>query len=199
MTVYLYVPMVTSYNRSRSPRSRSRSASPYSALSIKDHREDANYLNTPLEYYHEMQTISGNSLATGAYAKGANDPLPIEVTEDITPIEEQVHTVIDKITDSGNTNGEESSGSKPPLAKKPKMTVEDPNIAMVTMIGQSLENLATAITNMTKAFNSDGEIPKKLYDIMMSIPGFDVVYLDHYYAYLCDHPPKTRALYKLPL
>ncbi|KAL5202230.1 hypothetical protein ABZP36_013182, partial [Zizania latifolia] len=125
-------------------------------LVATDHREDANYLNTPIEYYHEMQTIFGNSLASGAYAKGANDPLPIEVTVDVAPTEEQVHTMIDEVTDSGNTNGGESSSSKPPAAKKPKMTVEDPNIAMVTMIGQSLGNLATAITNMTKAFNSDG-------------------------------------------
>ncbi|KAL5202874.1 hypothetical protein ABZP36_013826 [Zizania latifolia] len=77
-----------------------------------------------------MQTLFDNSLATGAYAKGANDPLPIEVTEDVTPTEEQVYTVIDEVTDSGNTNGGESSGSKPPAAKKPKMTVEDSNIAM---------------------------------------------------------------------
>ncbi|KAL5205301.1 hypothetical protein ABZP36_033510 [Zizania latifolia] len=75
------------------------------------------------------------SLATSAYAKGANDSLPVEVIEDVLPIEEQVHTVIDEVTDSGNTNGGESFGSKPPVAKKRKMTVEDPNIAMVTMIG----------------------------------------------------------------
>ncbi|KAG8089193.1 hypothetical protein GUJ93_ZPchr0011g28134 [Zizania palustris] len=145
-----------------------------------------------------MQTIFGNSFAIGAYSKGANDPLPIEVTEEVSPIEEQGHT-IDEITESGNTNGGESSGSKPPLAKKPKMTVEDPTIAMVTMIGQSLGNLATAITNITKAFNSDGEIPEELYDTMMSIPDFDTTQLDHYYAYLCDHPPQARAFYKLPL
>ncbi|KAG8076853.1 hypothetical protein GUJ93_ZPchr0006g44189 [Zizania palustris] len=145
-----------------------------------------------------MQLSLANSLATSAYAKGANDPLPIEVTEGVSPTEEHVHT-IDEITESGNTNGGESPGSKPPLAKKPKMTVEDPNIAMVTMIGQSLGNLAIAIKNMTKAFNSDGEIPEEHYDTMMSIPGFDVAHLDHYYAYLCDHPPKARAFYKFPL
>ncbi|KAL5208246.1 hypothetical protein ABZP36_032681 [Zizania latifolia] len=146
-----------------------------------------------------MQTIFSNSLATGAYAKGANDPLPIEVTEDVSLTEEQVDTMIDEVTDSSNTNGGESSDSKPPPVKKPKMTVEDPNITMVTMISQSLGNLATAITNMMNAFNSDDEILEKFYDTVMSIRGFDVAHLDHYYAYLCDHPSKARAFYKLPL
>ncbi|XP_066367275.1 uncharacterized protein [Miscanthus floridulus] len=47
---------------------------------IKDHREDANYLNIPIEHYHEMATICGKNLAA-AYAKGSNEPLGVEVTE----------------------------------------------------------------------------------------------------------------------
>nr|TKW06618.1 hypothetical protein SEVIR_7G251700v2 [Setaria viridis] len=56
---------------------------------IRDHREDANYLNTPIKHYHEMATIFDNSLATSAYAKRANDPLAIEVTE--TENERRMH------------------------------------------------------------------------------------------------------------
>lgn len=163
-------------------------------------------MNTPLEYYHEMATIFGNSLATGAYAKGSNDPLATEVTEtenapkgteEASPTNEQ-ETKADDVTLSGNNTGE-SSGTKPPPAKKAKVNVEDPNMVMVTMISQSLANLATAMTNVTKAITSEGEIPEGLYDAMMSIPGFDVAHLDHYYSYLCDHPPQARAFYRLPL
>ncbi|KAK8450617.1 hypothetical protein SEVIR_6G059600v4 [Setaria viridis] len=175
---------------------------------IQDHREDADYLNTPIEHYHEMATIFGNSLATGTYAKGANDPLATEVTEkenvpkdieDASPTNDQVGAMPDEVTMSVNNTSGESSGTKPPPPKKAKVTVEDPNITMVTMISQSLGNLAAAITNVTKAITSDGDIPKGLYDAMMSIPGFDATHLDHYYAYLCDHPPQAKVFYKLPL
>lgn len=42
---------------------------------IADHKADDEYLNKPLTYYGELATIFGNSVATGQYAKGSNEPL----------------------------------------------------------------------------------------------------------------------------
>ncbi|RLM99051.1 uncharacterized protein C2845_PM06G00020 [Panicum miliaceum] len=42
---------------------------------LADHKSDDEYLNKPLKYYGDLATIFGNSVATGQYAKGSNDPL----------------------------------------------------------------------------------------------------------------------------
>ncbi|TVT98874.1 hypothetical protein EJB05_55791, partial [Eragrostis curvula] len=132
---------------------------------VQDHREDAKYVNTPLENYHEMATIFGNSLATDAYAKGSNEPLATEVTEteniihdleDGTTTNEKVGAETgggDDVAMSGNNNGAQSSGTKPPPAKKPKVVpVEDPNLALVTMMSENLGNLATAVVKLVEFY-----------------------------------------------
>ena len=70
---------------------------------------------------------------------------------------------------------------------------------MATVVSESLGNLATAIKDMTKAVNADDEISDGLYEDMMGIPGFEEAHLDHYYAYLCEHPSLARAFAKLSL
>ncbi|PVH32882.1 hypothetical protein PAHAL_9G514100 [Panicum hallii] len=176
---------------------------------IQIHRDDAKYLNCPIEHYHEMATIFGNSLATGAYAKGASDPLASEVTATANASQETKDGAetneqgegspleAEEMTFSANTNGAGSSGTKPPAAKKHKVAaVEDPNIAMVSIMSEGLGNLAAAIEKVGK---EDDGIPEGLYDDMMSIPGFDEAHLDHYYAYLCEHPSLARRFYNMRL
>lgn len=153
-----------------------------------------------------MATIFGNSLATGVYAKGTSDPLATEVTEtdnapketeDVTtPTNGEVGT--DEPTISVNNTGE-SSGIKPPPAKKPKVvTVEDPNMVVVSMMSENLGSIAASITALSKVVAEDDDIPDELYDDLMSVPGFQAGDLDHYYAYLCDNPRQARRFYKLP-
>jgi hypothetical protein len=156
-----------------------------------------------------MATIFGNSLATGAYAKGASDPLASEVTATANASQETKDGAetneqgegspleAEEMTFSANTNGAGSSGTKPPAAKKHKVAaVEDPNIAMVSIMSEGLGNLAAAIEKVGK---EDDGIPERLYDDMMSIPGFDEAHLDHYYAYLCEHPSLARRFYNMRL
>ncbi|WVZ94583.1 hypothetical protein U9M48_040462 [Paspalum notatum var. saurae] len=162
-----------------------------------DHREDANYLNTPIEHYHEMATIFGNSLATGAYAKGANDPLVSEVTEmDIAPkITSSEPTELHDV-DGGTqpfNNGAEYTGTKQPPSKKQRLATED---ELIVMISKSLGELSASINKLAEPKLA---VPKGLYEELKSIPGFDEAYLEHYYAYLCDNPPLARAFYALPL
>jgi hypothetical protein len=164
---------------------------------LQAHREDANYLNIPIEHYHEMATIFGNSLATGAYAKGSSDPLGTEVTQiddapkgTSTDPSEQLGA--DDGTNSGN-NGAESSGTKPPPSKKQRITTDDD---LIVMISQILGELCSSIK---KVAEPDLAVPKGLYAELKSIPGFNEAHLDHYFAYLCDNPPlKKRVFYASP-
>jgi hypothetical protein len=66
-------------------------------------------------------------------------------------------------------------------------------------MSESIGNLATAVKDMTKSITADDDIPDELYEDMMGIPDFDDAHLDHYYAYLCEHPSLARAFAKLRL
>ncbi|KAL6846440.1 hypothetical protein ACP4OV_023888 [Aristida adscensionis] len=49
----------------------------------RDHPKDAEFLNTPIENYLQMQIIFGSGQATGRFAMGSNEPLgtPSEMTD----------------------------------------------------------------------------------------------------------------------
>lgn len=180
---------------------------------IKDHREDANYLNIPVEHYHEMAIISGNSSASAAaYVQGSNEPLGVEVTEtDSAPAVTETGnapTVTgrptcsvpseqfggDDGTHSGNNGAEESSDTKqPPPSKKQRVYTDDD---LVVIMSRSLGELASAIKRLSE--QPDLPVPKGLYEELKSIPGFEEAHLEHYYAYLCENPPLARAFYALP-
>ncbi|WVZ76056.1 LOW QUALITY PROTEIN: hypothetical protein U9M48_024058, partial [Paspalum notatum var. saurae] len=147
-----------------------------------DHCEDANYLNTPIEHYHEMATIFGNSLATGAYAKGANDPLGSEMIEmDIAP--KNASSEPTELHDADGGTQPFNNGAESPPSKKQKLTTEE---ELIVMISKSLGEVSAAINKLAEP---ELAVPKGLYEELKSIPGFDEAYLDHYYAYLCDNPP----------
>lgn len=50
-------------------------------LTWQDHHSDADLLNTPIEHYHEMATICGNSMVSGVYARSSNELLSADVAE----------------------------------------------------------------------------------------------------------------------
>jgi hypothetical protein len=148
-----------------------------------------------------MDTIFGNSLATGAYAKGAYDPLATVVTEtENAPKDTEDGAATAEQVGADDATTGESYGTKPPAPKKAKVAnLEDLTMAMVAMLGDNLGNLATTITNMTKIVASDDDdIPEGLYEDLMSILGFEAAHLDDYYAHLCEHPRVARQFYKLP-
>ena len=51
------------------------------SIYCKDHKSDAKFFNKPIEYYGEMATIFGATVATGKYAKGSNEPLATGIGE----------------------------------------------------------------------------------------------------------------------
>ncbi|KAL6906486.1 hypothetical protein ACP4OV_004087 [Aristida adscensionis] len=159
--------------------------------SLRANKGDAHYLNTPLEHYHEMATIFGNSMATGDYAKGANDPLATDVM-DVTSSETSRDTTNTEAIEEGQTSENirgESSGTKP--SKKAKISADDDILSVMT---SGLNKIGNAIE---KAFAPEPEIPEDLLDHLMALPGFEETHLYHYYAHLCDRPAIACAFNRL--
>ena len=130
-----------------------------------------------------MATIFGNSLATGKYAKGSNEPLATEVTD----LEDDEAATFGDATHSANVDE-----SSTPKAKKAKTSCEEDGLlATFRFVG---ERLATSIE---KAGNADNELPEGLWDNMKNMLGFDQAHLSHYYAYLVENVRIARAFNSL--
>ena len=146
---------------------------------LQAHKEDAPFLNKPIEHYDEMAIIHGSSLATGDYARGSNEPLATEVTN----LEEDVANNGDSpdVEVTQSHNGGESSAPKP---KKVKTNPSANEGLQATLLACS-ERLAIAIekTAGTNQNSLDG-----LWDGMKTLPDFGLDFLAHYYAYLVENP-----------
>jgi hypothetical protein len=139
-----------------------------------------------------MATIFGNSLATGQYAKGSNEPLAEEVTE----IEDDVgETAEAAATPSPNAAATPSpTGPSAPKAKRAKTCAQESEDKMVATFSAVGEKIANAIVEAGK---TNDELPEGLWDSMKGIPGFEPAYLSHYYAHLVENVRIARAFHSL--
>lgn len=138
-------------------------------------------------------------MATGKYAKGANDPIGTDVNEILdddtpkAPTEDKGkraagHGSAEEVTIS-TTCGGDTSTSKPP--KRAKISTDDDMCAVMTT---GIKRLAKAIE---KAGTAETDVPEDLWDNMMDLPGFEEAHLAHYYAHLCENVSLARAFNKL--
>ncbi|KAG8081976.1 hypothetical protein GUJ93_ZPchr0014g47128 [Zizania palustris] len=123
---------------------------------IKDHKNDAEFLNKPIEHYGEMATIFGNSVAIGKFTKGSNEPLGMEVDESGVGD-------VEGTPPPGDNNGI-SHGSHRTKRTKTTDSEESSLIEAFQDIG---ERLAIAIENSGKA---DNELPPDLFDTLNNLP-----------------------------
>ncbi|OEL16862.1 hypothetical protein BAE44_0022118, partial [Dichanthelium oligosanthes] len=80
-----------------------------------DHKNDAEFLNKPLEHFAEMAMIFDNSMAIKNYAKGLSDPLGTEHGGDN---EEGVEARVNDGLSTPDENGASSPVSKPKKARQ---------------------------------------------------------------------------------
>ncbi|KAK3146746.1 hypothetical protein QOZ80_3BG0271210 [Eleusine coracana subsp. coracana] len=125
---------------------------------VQDHKSDAEFLNKPLEHYKEMTSIFGNSMATGKYAKGSNEPLG---TEDVKTENGEVNAVPSPIDD----NGASSSATRPNKRAKVIDTEEE---GLIGAFKSGSERLAIAIEKASK-----DEVPDDLLEKVQNIPGYE--------------------------
>ena len=148
---------------------------------FKAHKEDAPFLNKPIDHYDEMAIIHGSSLATGQYARGSNEPLATDLEEEVANNGDSPDV---EVTQSHN--GGESSA---PKQKKVKTNPSVDEGLQATLLACS-ERLSIAIekTVTTNKYPSEG-----LWDGMKTLPLFGLDFLAHYYAYLVENPNLATA------
>ncbi|KAK3147120.1 hypothetical protein QOZ80_3BG0278330 [Eleusine coracana subsp. coracana] len=150
----------------------------------KDHKGDDEYLNKPLEHYSLMATIFGNSVATGQYVKGSNDPLVVDVED------------IDDDGNGGTTtaddNGASSSATRP--YKRAKIA-ETEDAGLIGALKNASDTLATAIVKAAIVAN---ELPPNLFENVTILAGFDDTHKAYYYSHLVANPREARAFNDLP-
>ena len=135
-----------------------------------------------------MLTIFGNSVATGQYAKGSNEPLATEVEDsDIAQVEPD-----NGATATADDNGASSSATKP--SKRAKIADHEED-GLIRAFKDTGEMIAHAIE---KAATGDNALPHDLFQNVFSLPGFDDIHKSFYYAYLVEKPHVARAFNALP-
>ncbi|KAL5672344.1 hypothetical protein ACJX0J_016650, partial [Zea mays] len=112
-----------------------------------DHKNDADCLNKPLEHFAEMQTIFGNTMATGKFAKDSNAALGED--DDVDNEEVMAHAFTKRMS-TCDDNATTSSTSK--IRKKAK-TVGD-------TLSSAIEKVATG----------DTDVLDDLFDSLINLP-----------------------------
>ncbi|KAJ1287435.1 hypothetical protein BS78_02G009400 [Paspalum vaginatum] len=141
---------------------------------VADHKDDDEYLNKPLTYYGDLATIFGNSVATGQYARGSNEPL--DTSAAVT-------------TDDGAAA---SSATKP---NKRAKIVQGNADGLVAAFDRASERLSGAIK---EAATADKGVPNGLFDTVNTLPDFEHEHKSFYFEYLVNNPHIDRAFNRLP-
>lgn len=136
-----------------------------------------------------MESIFGNSMAIGNFAKDSSAALG---TENVGESQEEDDVTAHAQTEGTSTQGATSSATR--SSKKAKLAgMEDEGlVAAFRSVG---ENLAAAIKLVAKP---DNELPSDLFDMLNQMPGFNSAHISFYYAHLVANPHIGKAFYNLP-
>lgn len=141
-----------------------------------------------------METIFGNSMATGKFTKDSNATLGMDDV-DIENGDQNKNDVSDATaSDIGTT-----SASKPKKAKTIDID-EERFLATFSRVG---DNIAKAIEKVAAPLPPpppppSDDLPDDLYDVLNGLPGFDANHIASYFSHLVSNPHTGRAFYKLP-
>ncbi|OEL20880.1 hypothetical protein BAE44_0018100 [Dichanthelium oligosanthes] len=160
---------------------------------IKDHRNDADFLNKSLEHFGEMATIFGNSMAIGKYANGSSDPLGMEQGGDT---EEGEDVRGNDGLSTADDNGASSSASRHKKAK----TVDNEEEGLIGVLKYIGDKLSVAIEKIAAPTPpaAENDVPEDLFETLTSLSCFEETHISAYYAYLVVNPHIVHAFYKLP-
>ncbi|OEL22650.1 hypothetical protein BAE44_0016328 [Dichanthelium oligosanthes] len=158
-----------------------------------DHKNDAEFLNKPVEHFTEMATIFDNNMAIEKYTKGSSDPLSTEHGDDTKKKEE---ARVNNDISTPNNNGASSSASR--LKKAKTIDIEEEGlIDILKYVEDKLSNATEKIAALTPP-SAENDIPEDLFKTLTSLSGFEKTHVSSYYAYLVANPHIVRTFYKLP-
>jgi hypothetical protein len=164
----------------------------------QDHPKDAEYLNRPIEFYHQMQTAFGNTCATGKYAMGSGEALGVfsgfgESDGVKQECGEGVVNQVGKGVDQGVKQecGEGSKGADPTLSgakRKRTSCFSEVETVLMTSMADAVNNVAAALRESGPAHVDDC-----LYEAVMSAPGFTEEALMVALSHLLDNRAQGRG------
>ena len=134
-----------------------------------------------------METIFGNSMATGNFAKDSSAPLG----RDDNDVDSQEAEDTGYDASEGTTQGATSTASRPSKRAKLAEIEEEGLIGAVKSVGKDLANAIQMVAH-------PDDLPPDLFPMLQSMPGFNSAHISYYFHYLVANPSIGRAFYALP-
>jgi len=158
--------------------------------SLQDHPKDAEYLNTPIRFYTEMETLFASTLATGRFALGSNEPLGVNNADSVAAkLEGQdfsCPTYEGKAT-ANTFDFAEGSKATAPLSqsvggKRKRGNFSEEEMLMMTNMTDAVNNVANAMLKTGAA-----HVDPDLYLAVMETPDFSTEALIVAYTHLLEN------------
>jgi hypothetical protein len=154
---------------------------------LQDHPKDAEFLNTPIRFYTEMETIFGSSMATGRFAVGSSEALGTNKAESVAAkIEGTTFTTTPDLKQATTEVGDGGKATEvlPPSVggkrKRPLFTEDE--MLMMTNMTDAVNNVANALRE-----TGPGHVDPALYLAVMEMPAYTTEALIVAYTYLLEN------------
>ena len=159
---------------------------------LQDHPKDAEYLNTPIRFYTEMEAIFGNALATSRFALGSREALG-QNQADSAAAKVDGPPLTPLTGDKAPTAPAEcSKATEVPCSgvggKRKRENFSEEEILMLTNMSDAVNNVANALRETGPA-----HVDANLYLAMMEMPGFSKEALIVAYTFLLDNKAQGRG------
>ncbi|CAD6218729.1 unnamed protein product [Miscanthus lutarioriparius] len=158
----------------------------------KDHPKDAEFLNYPIRFYTEMESIFGHAMAIDRFALASGEALGGNQAESVAAKVEgpsSTHVPAEKThTDVGCSSKATKLISSAMGAKRKRRTFSEDEMLMLT-------NMSDAVNNVSNDLRETGpaHVDADLYLVVMEMPGFTEEALIVVYTYLLDNKAQGRG------
>ena len=159
---------------------------------MQDHPKDAEYLNTPIRFYDEMDTIFGSTTTTGRFAVGSNEPLGVNSNTTDTAVGKMEGTFWHQLGDEKPDLGERSNAtelnSSAVGGKRQRACFSEDEMLLMTNMTDVVNNVANALRETEPA-----HVDADLYHAMMDMPGFTEEALIVAFSHLLDNKAQGKG------
>jgi hypothetical protein len=156
--------------------------------SLQNHPKDAEFLNTPIRFYFELETFFGSTLTTGRFALGSNEPLGVNKAESVAS-KPKADCVAPKEVHRGKTTFDYGEGSNTIIpvsetvcGQRKRGTFTEEEILMMTNMNDAVSNVTNAMIKTDAA-----HVDPNLYLAVMDMTNFSTDALIVAYTYLLEH------------
>jgi hypothetical protein len=165
--------------------------------SLQDHPKDAEFLNTPIRFYSEMEAIFGSTLATGRFAVGSNQPLGVNKSDSVAAkLEGEDYTSPKyeckptfEFGDASKVTATATPTTTVPVSetvcgKRKRGHFSEEEMLMMTNMNDAINNVANAMLKTGAA-----HVDPDLYLAVMEMPDFSTESLIVAYTHLLENKP----------